>query len=294
MAARAPTLMFCTGATKAGTSWLHRYVSDHPDCHMRAIKELHYFDSVAFDDYDTWIEEAQTRQDQALMRSVKVSGPAKEVQQRMLRDTADWLNLLERRSRDDAAYLAYLETGRTDETLVGDMTPAYALLAENWLKEMAKLTPDVRFVYLLRDPVARLWSHCRMIANRRAADQSEIQPRSVNILKRTHKGKEPEIVRRCDYAGPLKRMRAALDPSQWRVFFYEELFRDETIADLCRFLGISEAKADFGKKIMEGPGAEMEPGQYERAREFLAPQYDYLRETFDRLPAGWDAKPERV
>ena len=40
------TLMFGVGATKAGTSWLYRYLADHPECHLRSIKELHFFDAL--------------------------------------------------------------------------------------------------------------------------------------------------------------------------------------------------------------------------------------------------------
>ena len=35
-----PVLMFGVGAAKSGTSWLHRYLDEHPECHFRAIKEL--------------------------------------------------------------------------------------------------------------------------------------------------------------------------------------------------------------------------------------------------------------
>ena len=35
-----PTVLFCVGAAKAGTSWFHSYLENHPDCHMRGIKEL--------------------------------------------------------------------------------------------------------------------------------------------------------------------------------------------------------------------------------------------------------------
>jgi hypothetical protein len=45
-----PTALFCVGATKAGTGWPVRLLQDqpdcHPDCHARAIKELHYFDAL--------------------------------------------------------------------------------------------------------------------------------------------------------------------------------------------------------------------------------------------------------
>ena len=38
-----PTLLFCVGATKAGTSWLFDYLKHHPECHLRSVKELQYF-----------------------------------------------------------------------------------------------------------------------------------------------------------------------------------------------------------------------------------------------------------
>ena len=47
-----PTLLFCVGAAKSGTTWLYRYLHDHPECHLRSIKELHFFDTIDFDDYD--------------------------------------------------------------------------------------------------------------------------------------------------------------------------------------------------------------------------------------------------
>ena len=40
-----PVVMYGIGATKAGTSWLYRYLAAHPDGYLRSIKELHFFDS---------------------------------------------------------------------------------------------------------------------------------------------------------------------------------------------------------------------------------------------------------
>ena len=40
-----PALLYCVGATKAGTSWFYRTLHAHPECHLRAVKEAHYWDS---------------------------------------------------------------------------------------------------------------------------------------------------------------------------------------------------------------------------------------------------------
>ncbi len=289
-----PTLLFCIGATKAGTSWLHRYISNHPQCHMRGIKELHYFDAVEFDDWDPWISDVAGRRDANRAELAALGPEERRIKKAVADDAEDWLRVLNARRADDRAYLDYLDSGRTTERVVADFTPAYGLLPERRLAHMAGLLPDVRFVYLLRDPVQRIWSHARMLARRRAADPSEIQRRSVNILRRILKGKEPEIVRRSDYAGPVARLRAVVAPERLCFGFYEELFTRDEIGRISAFLGIDHGWADFQKRVMEGPKAEMEPGQWDAMRAFLAPQYDAMREMFARLPAAWDNETVEV
>ncbi len=72
------------------------------------------------------------------------------------------------RPESGAAYLDYLGAGQ-GAAVVGDITPAYGLLSVERLRAMAALG-ETRFLYILRDPVARLWSHVRMIAGRREPD----------------------------------------------------------------------------------------------------------------------------
>lgn len=289
----APVLLFCIGATKAGTSWLHRFISNHPEAHMRGIKELHYFDSVEFNDYDTWIADVEGRRDNNLSQLETVTDPAiRAAKERVAADAEDWARVLRRKRRDDAAYLDYLTGGLDGQRVVGDFTPAYALLPMGRLGEMARMAEAVRFIYILRDPVDRVWSHCRMMAKRRANKPSEIQRRSVNIMRRIYKGKEPEIVRRSDYIGPLERLREAVPADQVKVMFYEDLFTEDAVAEICGFLGIAPAPAEFGRRVLRGPDAEMEPGQFEEMRAFLAPQYDYVASRFDHVPERWNQSKE--
>jgi len=289
-----PTLMFCVGATKAGTSWLHRYISDHPQCYMRGIKELHYFDAVEFNDWNPWITDVQGRHD-SNVQTLESSDPKfRPLRARVAHDAAAWLKVLNARKADDAGYLAYLQDGMTDQRLVGDVTPAYGLLPREKLAQMAKLMPDVKFIYLMRDPVDRIWSHARMIAKRRAATPHEVAYRSVHIVRRILKNKEPEVVRRSDYITPITNLLAAVDPSNLRIVFYEELFSQPIIDDLCDFLGLEREPADFGIRVLKGPEAEMGDGQYDLLRDFLSVQYDFIDATFDRIPARWGLGGERV
>lgn len=289
-----PTLMFCVGATKAGTSWFHRYISDHPQCYMRGIKELHYFDAVEFNDWEPWIRDVTGRRDDNLEQINTAKAKHLALKARVAQDAEEWLAVVSQRRADDSGYLSYMLNGLDGQRLVGDVTPAYGLLARETLVRMAGLMPDVKFVYLIRDPVDRIWSHARMIAKRRAITLHEVAYRSVHIVRRILAGKEPEVVRRSDYITPVVNLLAAVAPENLRIVFYEELFTQPIIDDLCEFLGLDAEPANFGQQVMRGPEAEMDAGQADQLRDFLSAQYDFIGDTFDKIPARWRLGKERV
>ena len=65
-----PVLLFGIGATKAGTSWLHRYLAGHPDCALRSIKELHFFDTATDPDAHGWYLSDLDRKGEALAAEI--------------------------------------------------------------------------------------------------------------------------------------------------------------------------------------------------------------------------------
>lgn len=81
-------IFFCVGAAKAGTSWLHRQLSDHLGCHFCAIKELHYFDAIEVGRLGRRTEHEQAQQ-VALKDRLAVRGaPARAAQKRRSADRA--------------------------------------------------------------------------------------------------------------------------------------------------------------------------------------------------------------
>lgn len=288
------TVMFCVGATKAGTSWLHRTLSDHSDCHLRAIKELHYFDALDHGEVDRQIADVEARRGRYLKQLAQADVPAVAARKaRQIGDCDDWLSVLRRGSEDRAAYMAYLTEGARGR-LVGDMTPAYSLLSETRLRDMTAIAGDVRFVYLVRDPVERLWSHVRMIAGRRAAPGEDISDRALHILRRVFQGKEGEITLRSDYRAALGRLARAVDPRRLLVVVYEELFSAEGLGRVFAFLGIGEGSADFRRRIHASPKAALSAEGRAEARGWLADQYDFVADWLGRRPAGWHYELQRA
>lgn len=283
------TLMFCVGATKSGTSWLHEALANHPECHFRSVKELHYFDALERGRLASQATELAAWRDRLAARHKAASGAKRADLARRVQDRDDWLAVLRKGTEDRAAYLAYLGQGQGRAKVVGDVTPAYGLLPVERLRTMAGLTGDVRFVYLMRDPVARLWSHVRMMAARRGDDGTADPERARNIVKRTLTGKESEIESRGDYAAVVSRLDVAVARDKLLVLFYEDLFGGDGMARLCAFLGIAPIGGEQTRRVHEGAVLDMDQPLRDKAREWLAPQYDFVARRMGRLPEAWQA-----
>lgn len=272
-----PTLLFCVGATKAGTTWLYRHLATHPDCRVRAIKELHYFDTV---ESGAWTRRLK------LYRALKAKLGAGQ-HTAALRDVRDWIDVLKRRTEDIPAYLSYVTGGAEGRRLVADITPSYAGLPVSRLALMARILPDVRFLYLLRDPVSRFWSHVRMLALRQVRSAAAVPAAARAMMSEILAGRSTAVVERGDYAANVSHLRMAVAPQKLSLVVQEEMMTETGIRGLWAFLGIGAAKADFSRRAHEGVQAPLTAEERTALRRWLQPQYDFVEDLFGRLPQAW-------
>jgi hypothetical protein len=282
-----PTILFCIGATKAGTSWLYEYLYAHSECHLRSIKELRYFDTVENGLFDR--EMRRKRKTAESLRNRMLSSPKARMAglTAKLQDVLEYQAVLAQGVSGDKAYLAYLTAGAKGAGLVADITPSYALLSKEQLGHMASVAPNARFLYLLRDPVARLWSHVRMVATRGAKSLDAVPDACFALLEQVLNGRESGMTARGDYAATLGRLRQAVDPSRLMVMFMEDMLTPKGLARLCEFLGIGYSGAAFDQPVHVGQALAMQPAQTERARVLLRPQYEFVARHFSDLPENW-------
>lgn len=288
------TLMFGIGATKAGTTWLHRYLASHPECAMPAIKELHYFNSLT----DT----AKARRlgvlagQRAKVAARLNTGSLEQASRRAERVVAldQLISLLSAPGDPAANYLTYMGDQAGEARLVGDITPAYSLLPADDLAKMAALTPVTRFVYILRDPVDRLWSNMRMVAARQSNTESQTGAMARRLFDKVIAGKNPQAFSRSDYASALTRIEAAVPDAQRLTLFFENLFKVETVRQICRFLGLSYVTAQTQHSVHAGPALMLGNEQRAAAQAFLAPQYAAVAQRFQTLPDRWHENMVKV
>ena len=274
-------LVYGLGATKAGSGWLYRFLQSHPECHIRSLKELHFFDTLEFG-----LTRTRLRKIRDNLGRLQDKPTADVDSARMARDFAEWLPVAE--SRDQTAYLGFLANGRGGRSVVADITPAYSLVSVETLRMMEKVVPDTRFVFFMRDPVARLWSHIRMLARRAVRGGVEARQAAAEHLRVALAGQDPTVTDRGAYDVILSRLKAAIPVDRLHVDFFEDIVPAGKTDRLCAFLGISRFPSS-PRRPHQGIELALADDQRRLMRAYLAPQYDFVRSEMGRLPAAWEA-----
>jgi hypothetical protein len=281
--------LFCIGAAKCGTTWLYDYLRGHPECFLRGHKELHYFDTIERLRMKRAIERLsnQIAINEAKLPQLKPAERAKATSD--LLDIRDFQRVLQTCHLDKNAYFRYMMTGLRDERLVADITPDYANVSRDMLGKMVGVANETRFVYLMRDPVARFWSHVRMDAKNGLPKGADYLAHAREMLARAVEGEEKAITAHSNYARVLSNMEAVIPEERRLVMFYEDLMTPAGLRTLCGFLGIRPIKADFERQVHAGRSAEMADDERAAVRRMLRPQYEAVASRFPVLPKAWQA-----
>jgi hypothetical protein len=160
----------CVGMPKAGTQWLFDQLQSHPDFWMPPIKEIYYLDRKL---------------------------PRLKGARRLLKKIENSPERMERRSSKrrpwDARDRAFLEAAARiagqpmdlerygelfackGDSKTGDITPNYCRLPDEVVAALAGRLPELRVVLLVRDPVARAWSHICMWHRQERFDETLLE-----------------------------------------------------------------------------------------------------------------------
>lgn len=286
------TMFFCVGAQKAGTSWLHDYLSRSEEVHFSRNKELHYFDVRA----GLGKLSLEIRVNAMHILADKLNPEERRLNASVvnrLRDAADLLSIYTGKGADSDRhdpYLAYLLAGRSTQPVVGDITPAYAVLKREQFADMASIG-RAKFIFILRDPISRMWSQIRMAVDARHGAEITAGERQRFCVERARMlldiGRLPRI-ERANYHRTMTELEAAVPAERILYVFYEELFEGPATRQICDFLGISHLPPEGQKRVNAGISVPLPDDIRALFRDAFAPQYEAMRARFgDRLPAGW-------
>jgi hypothetical protein len=191
------------------------------------------------------------------------------------------------------AYIDYFKTLSKDVSVVGEITPSYAAFsAEDYIfiKDLIEPHFDLKIVALLRDPVKRAFSAVRHFRNING-EKFPVAFRGDDnwLFERLYES--PYIAARADYPSWLDNLDQAFRPEQVYIGFYETLFTEATVAEICAFLGVAPHPADFAKRVNDGSKPSvLDPALAARARQAYAPIYDYCAKRFgaEKMAGIWN------
>jgi hypothetical protein len=209
----------CIGAHKSGTTWLYQQLDSHPDFWMPPVKELHYFDQLSRVQHPT-SPQCRDERDARFLESLH------NLSAKPYRDLENYGRLFEPKG----------------SLLSGDISPNYSTLAGKLIGQIVRYFPNLKVIFLARDPVQRFWSHLSMEVHYRQIepfDATNINEINRNLLRRGMRLRSyPTAV--------VKRWKGYVHPDQFRVYFFDDLQRNPTELrrSILDFLG-----ADPGKPI---------------------------------------------
>ena len=280
MAEKTPkTFILGLGAQKAGTSWLASYLRASGRADFGLAKEYHVWD--VRDDPDGF---RRFRVDEAVLFRNR-TGPRLPV-----------LRLRYAMQQIDGVYGWYFRSllQHSGKSITGDITPSYAGLSEATLRHLRGLLEEmgfaVRAVFLMRDPVERIWSAVRMerrlLLNNTATTLADL-PAVATQVAESYAGRDAEL--RTRYDRTLQRIEAVFDPGQIYTGFYETLFDDAPLAALSDFLGVpvNASHRDVQVNVTDR-GAELPADLKQAIRAHYAPVYAYCHDRFPETRELWD------
>lgn len=289
--------LYGIGATKAGTTWLARCMRAHPDCALPPVKETHYFD-VVDQGPNLWNVDQILRNREAARTALAetTTGEERAKAARRVVSIDQWLGLVAAGKADDATYESLMRARlRSHHRCVADITPSYALLKSATYARMAALNNgQTRFLMILRDPVDRLCSNLSMTVARRVSKGADEAAVLDELVGKIADGKVSDELARSDYARTLMRLERAVPEQKRMVLFFEELFQEDTMAQISDFIGLEVPLEVLEEKVNAGEGPALSDAKRALLAERLAPQYEDTMARFGRLPARWQANMSDV
>jgi Sulfotransferase family len=280
------------GAPRAGTTWLHANLGKHPEIWLTPVKEVHYFDS----------RHRKRRRNNFYRRHLRKRA-RRYTSVATYRDRWRDGTLLSQLAWD-IHFFVPTRTNRWYERIfqpgpgqiAGEITPAYSILKRDIVEEIREINPDLRVIYLLRDPIERSWSSAiSELARRRGRSPERITDKQLlrHFERTAH-------VLRTDYVRTFETWEGVFGRDQMFVGFLDEIQEDprDLLLRLYRFLGVSDSEehipAGLNRKVNASRAYSTAIPEHFRVHlaELYLPQLRELSDRFGEPVTGWLRRAE--
>lgn len=269
------------GAQRSGTSLLHKLLRSTPGIWVPPVKEVHYFDRkyAGLDWHKPKLGMHKRIRDVRTLRrrGVSFSDRMWGVRYLCLPPSDGW-------------YRSLFKSAGNVGYFTGEITPGYGILPQEGVERIQRVCPNVKILFLLRNPVERTWSHIKKKRLGKASP-SDLPEKVLQEMIDL-----PDVRQCSDYRSQVSIYDTVFGSHNVSIFFFEDLLSspDATFKDILTTIGDFERPADDVMRRMRGVGPvnvtpHAECPEHIRTRLLRRYQTDmrWLKLRAGRLPERW-------
>jgi hypothetical protein len=271
----------CVGAQKAGTSWLDRNLRRHPKLWLPPMKELQYFSHLHLPETRKWTTRQRRERGGQILRRYVEKNPPEEWDYRYIARVAD---IAGGPIGDD--WYGRIFSLAAHGQICGEVTPDYATLPDEGIAHILRLSPMIRIILSLRDPIERSWSHMRMTA----------ESRDIADIEKFEKfAASDDQYARADYPAMIAGWRKFIPADRFLVLFMDDIASDPAgvLTQVCAFLDVPYKPKRFAnatRTVHEGTPREMPESVRAILKDRFRPIYDGLKMLYPEVGTRWAAR----
>lgn len=264
------------GFPKCGTTWLYDRLSELPDFEMPNGKELHFFSRHKR--YNTDGKLGNTKNffllRKVLLRNFGING------------FSFFLNYCNFFCSNEKLYLKLF---KHTSSFTGDITPTYGLLPPSSVVRLKKLLPDVKIIFIIRNPIDRAWSHYRMYLRNNKKDFEKLSEEEIFWFF-----KRPLMEEYGKYSIAIEKYQKEFPKSNISVNSFDSLTDtpDVFLKEIVSFIGGDESGVDLHCKIDRISNASKKINIPENVKSYLLSFYHdeliWLKNNYPKIYMKWD------
>ena len=146
--------------------------------------------------------------------------------------------------------LKWYESHFSDLNISGEITPAYSALPEASVKSIKKYLPNAKILFIVRNPLDRIWSQIRMM---KAGWNRNPISSGIDLYSLVKLFDSPSVELRSNYLRTFLLWRSAYNENSFLIISFSELLTQEGLIKLFQFLGVSESWTptnEVSKKVL--------------------------------------------
>lgn len=256
----------CIGAPRTATTWLYHQLRNHPEFYLPRIKELRFFDEPVDFGY-----------------SDRTGLLWQETFFFDMHCAAHWR-------------WYWRQFAPANGRICGEITPAYSALSRERVTLIKSSLPQLKVIYMLRNPVDIVWSTIRKVVwYDFGRDSTGNYPDDVLLEAALN----PANLRWGTFRNNIQTWENAFGREQMHYIFFDDLNRSSTdeLNRLCEFLCASRLSEDATKMARRRVNVAPRQGMPEAIREALSTYFSdtiaFMEQHFQRDLGHWLDVPTR-